>query len=188
MVALHCTGRVIAAGMTGRDFDMKMIWTLGFAAFLAQGAVAAEVTARVKNTEGSDLGTVNVSDTPSGTALARIKLTNLPAGVHGIHLHETGDCSAPDFKSAGGHIAGDRSHGVMVEGGPHPGDMPNLTVPDSGEAELEVFLPGLNVEEHLLDEDGAAFVMHSGADDYESQPAGDSGDRIACGVFAQPGG
>ena len=100
-----------------------------------------------------------------------------------VHLHETGDCSGDGFKSAGGHIAGDREHGVLTAGGPHPGDMPNVTVGSDGTVEQEVFLPFLNVEEHLMDDDGAAFVIHGGQDDYSSQPSGDAGDRIACGVF-----
>ncbi|HBR37081.1 MAG TPA: superoxide dismutase family protein, partial [Sulfitobacter pontiacus] len=65
----------------------------------------------------------------------------------------------------------------------HPGDMPNVTVGSDGTVEQEVFLPFLNVEEHLMDDDGAAFVIHGGQDDYSSQPSGDAGDRIACGVF-----
>ena len=82
-------------------------------------------------------------------------------------------------------MAGDRAHGVMTEDGPHPGDMPNLTVKSDGVGEVEVFLPFLNVSEHLLDEDGAAFVIHEGVDDYESQPAGDAGERIACGELTE---
>ncbi|WP_163850137.1 superoxide dismutase family protein [Pseudooceanicola aestuarii] len=150
----------------------------------ASGAVhAAEVAAQVQDREGTSLGGVTVADTESGTALVTLTLTNLPDGLHGIHLHETGDCSADDFTSAGGHIAGDADHGVLSANGPHPGDMPNLTVKSDGIGEAQVFLPDFSVEAHLLDEDGAAFVMHSGSDDYQSQPAGDAGDRIACGEF-----
>ncbi len=163
---------------------MKPLTAMAMAAALvAQPALAAEATAPVKDREGNDLGTVQVRDTASGVAIATLKLTGLPEGVHAVHLHATGDCSADDFTSAGGHIAGDAKHGVLVEGGPHPGDMPNLTVKASGEGDVAHFLGGLNVEDHLLDEDGAAFVMHEGPDDYESQPAGDAGARIACGVF-----
>ena len=153
---------------------------------LAAPAVhAAEVTADVKDRDGNSLGAVLVSDTPSGVTLATLTLNNLPEGVHAVHLHEIGDCSASDFKSAGGHVAGDREHGILVEGGPHPGDMPNLTVKSNGVGEVEVFLPFLKVSDHLLDEDGAAFILHEGLDDYESQPAGDAGDRIACGEFIE---
>ena len=154
-------------------------------ALLAPAVHAAEATAQVQDREGNDLGAVRVADTPSGMALATLTLVNLPEGVLAVHLHETGDCSAEDFSSAGGHIAGEHSHGVLSEDGPHPGDMPNLTVKADGSGEAEVFLSLLEVERDLLDEDGGAFVIHGGVDDYESQPAGDAGDRIGCGVFEE---
>ena len=165
---------------------MKAFITTALVAGLAAPALfAAEVTADVKDRDGNSLGAVLVQDTASGVALATLTLNNLPEGVHAVHLHETGDCSASDFKSAGGHVAGDRDHGILAEGGPHPGDMPNMTVKSDGVAEAEVFLPFLNVSDHLLDDEGAAFVIHNGVDDYESQPSGDAGERIACGEFTE---
>ena len=147
---------------------------------LADGHMAPLATAAV---EGDGIsGTVTLMTTASGTVHAVIDVTGVPEGVHGIHLHETGDCSAADFTSAGGHIAGDRQHG-LVEGGPHPGDMPNATVGADGALKVEAFLPHLDGETMILDADGAAFIIHEGADDYASQPAGDAGSRIACGVF-----
>ncbi|WP_299564299.1 superoxide dismutase family protein [uncultured Sulfitobacter sp.] len=165
---------------------MKTLTAAILVAGLAAPALqAAEVSADVTDRDGNRLGAVRVHDTPSGVAVATLTLNSVPAGIHAVHLHETGDCSASDFKSAGGHVAGDRAHGVMTEDGPHPGDMPNLTVKSDGVGEVEVFLPFLNVSEHLLDEDGAAFVIHEGVDDYESQPAGDAGERIACGELTE---
>lgn len=145
---------------------------------------AAEATAEVVDREGRDLGAIRLRDTPSGSALAVVVLVGLPEGIHAIHLHETGDCQSDDFSSAGGHIAGDREHGIFAESGPHPGDMPNLTVKENGVGEIEVFLPYLDVERDILDEDGAAFVMHAAPDDYESQPSGNADGRIACGAFS----
>lgn len=150
----------------------------------ATGCWAAEVTANILNREGNELGAVRVRDTPSGVAVATVTLIEVPEGIHAIHLHETGDCESDDFSSAGGHVAGEHVHGVMSPEGPHPGDMPNLTVKEDGVGEVEVFLPAFDVEKFLLDADGAAFVMHAGVDDYESQPAGNAGDRIACGAFS----
>ena len=162
---------------------MKQIAIVAMAASLVSApAIAAEATAPVSDTEGSELGTVVIRDTPSGMTTVTIELHDLPEGQHAIHLHETGDCSAADFSSAGGHIAGDHSHGVMNAEGPHPGDMPNVTILPDGLLNSEVFLANLPVDE-MMDDDGAAFVMHGGTDDYESQPSGDAGDRIACGVF-----
>lgn len=166
---------------------MKMIATAALAAsVLAAPAIGAEATAQVSDTAGNELGAVTLRDTPSGMAHVILDLNGLPEGRHAIHLHETGDCSAGDFSSAGGHISGDRSHGVMAEDGPHPGDMPNVTIGTDLTLAAEVFLPDLTVGQ-MMDDDGAAFVMHDGEDDYESQPSGDAGDRIACGAFEASG-
>jgi len=139
--------------------------------------------AAVSDREGNQIGTVTLNETLSGTSLVVVALSDLPEGSHGIHLHETGDCSADDFTSAGGHIPGDAEHGVFAENGPHPGDLPNAVVDSSGDLNAEYFNPRLEIENMIMDDDGAAFIVHAGADDYMSQPAGDSGDRIACGVF-----
>ncbi len=145
-------------------------------------SLAAEAKTTVKDRDGQSLGTVSVSDTASGQAHVLISLTGLPEGVHGVHIHETGDCSADDFNSAGGHLSGGREHGVLVEGGPHPGDLPNATVQPDQTVQLEYFASLLSVDQ-MLDSDGAAFVVHAQQDDYQSQPSGEAGDRIACGVF-----
>ena len=155
---------------------------LSLPAFAAEH-VAMEARADVTNRDGDAIGTVTINRTGSGTPLIVVALTDLPEGAHGIHLHETGDCSADDFSSAGGHIAGDAQHGVGVEGGPHPGDLPNAIVGSDGSLNLEIVAASLDVESMVMDDDGAAFIVHSGPDDYMSQPAGDAGDRIACGVF-----
>lgn len=140
-------------------------------------------TAEVADRDGNALGTVSVQATASGTALVTVSLEGLPEGTHGIHLHETGDCSADDFTSAGGHIAGGAAHGVEAGGGPHPGDLPNAVVGPDGTVKLQIFNSRLDIEAMLMDEDGAAFIAHSGADDYTSQPSGAAGERIACGEF-----
>lgn len=150
----------------------------------AAGATPA-ATADVSNADGTAIGTVTINDTASGTALLVVSLTDLPEGAHGIHLHETGDCGADDFSSAGGHIAGDADHGINAEGGPHPGDLPNAIIGPDGALNVEIFAADLRIEEMIFDDDGAAFIVHSEADDYTSQPSGAAGDRIACGVFEE---
>ncbi len=142
-------------------------------------AAAAEVT----NGDSTAIGTVYLRSTASGIVTVTLALTDLPEGAHGVHLHETGDCSAGDFSSAGGHLAGVAEHGVLSAGGPHPGDLPNVIVQDDGIVNVEYFATGLDIRDMVLDDDGSAFIVHSQADDYSSQPSGDSGDRIACGVF-----
>lgn len=156
---------------------------------LASPAFAAahsmnSMTASVSSGGGGGIaGTVTLTPTASGETMVDIDLTGVPAGEHAIHIHTTGDCSAPDFTSAGGHLAGDKSHGVMDAAGPHPGDLPNIVVSESGVFKATHF-NALLTPDLLDDADGAAFIMHVGTDDYTSQPAGDAGDRIACGVFA----
>ncbi len=163
--------------------------TVALAAALAAGTALAQngmgATASLKGPDGADHGTVTFTQTPAGVLIAA-ELTGLPPGVHGFHLHETGACE-PDFGAAGGHYnPTDAEHGFMAAGGPHAGDMPNIHVPDSGDLTIEVLNAHVTLEEGavgtLFDEDGTAVVVHAGADDYESQPAGDAGDRIACGV------
>lgn len=144
------------------------------------------MTAEVINTEGEAIGTVTFEQTPSGFVLVVADLTGIPPGAHGFHVHETGVCNTEDgFDSAGGHYAGDKRHG-FVEGGPHPGDFPNAHVQDDGVLMVEYANDRLSLRDgpnSLADADGSAVIIHSGPDDYESQPAGDAGSRIACGVI-----
>lgn len=143
--------------------------------------------AEMAGPDGTRMGEVRVMPTASGTMLVSIAMQGLPPGLHAIHIHTTGDCGADDFGSAGGHLAGDRSHGVFSEDGPHPGDLPNTRVANDGTARAEYF-DALLTAEMIGDQDGAAVIVHEGEDDYESQPSGDAGGRIACGVLEQLGG
>jgi len=135
------------------------------------------------NAAGQTIGSVVASQATDGVAF-RIHATGLPAGVHGIHVHPIGRCDPPDFASAGGHWnpLGAR-HGTLNPAGPHMGDLPNLDVGTDGRATLAVNIPGATMT-GLLDGDGAAIVVHAGRDDMMTDPAGNSGARIACGVFA----
>ncbi|MBU2360928.1 MAG: superoxide dismutase family protein [Alphaproteobacteria bacterium] len=151
-------------------------------AFAAAHAEMTPMTATVNGTDGSSKGTVTVTPTESGEMLIQIDLSGLPAGNHAIHVHETGDCAAANFTSAGGHLADGHDHGVMAAAGPHPGDIPNITVAEDGTAKME-FFNAMLTPELMGDDDGSAIIVHAGTDDYSSQPAGDAGDRIACGVF-----
>lgn len=115
-----------------------------------------------------------------------VAVTGMGPGEHGFHLHTTGKCEAPDFKSAGGHLnpAG-REHGSLNPDGKHLGDMPNLVVGASRTASAEVDLGAdtADLRASLFDADGTAIVIHAEADDYRTDPAGDAGSRIACGVL-----
>ncbi|MBK5265121.1 MAG: superoxide dismutase family protein [Alphaproteobacteria bacterium] len=137
--------------------------------------------------DGSPRGHVQAADT--GDAI-RLTITGegLPAGSHGVHVHMTGNCTPPDFASAGGHWnpAG-RAHGRNNPQGMHMGDLPNLLIGVDGQGSLEITIAGASVtggSNPLLDADGAAMVIHAGPDDLMTDPSGNSGGRIACGVFA----
>lgn len=156
---------------------------------LSLPAGAASLGGALIGAGGAKLGEVSIAETASGVLLMRIEAGGLPAGIHGAHIHQTGKCdTAEGFKTAGGHLAGDHQHGIMVEGGPHPGDLPNLHVGADGRLDSELFVTGVAMSGEgasLLDADGSALVLHAGPDDYASQPSGDSGGRIACAVLGR---
>lgn len=171
---------------------------LATAAAAALGACATDtgstdvVSARAElaDASGAPRGTATISETGTGIRVA-IDARNLPPGVHAAHLHTTGACVPPDFASAGGHWNPlGREHGRENPRGQHMGDMPNLIVGQDGTGVLEITIDGARLaggDAALLDEDGAAVVIHATADDYRSDPAGNAGARIACGVVAPIG-
>lgn len=151
-------------------------------------STSVSAVANVKGVDGNRLGKVSFSQTAEGVLL-QVQLEGLKPGVHAIHIHETGKCEGPDFKSAGGHFNPDNvSHGFLVGRESHAGDMPNFTVSSDGKAVVEIMNPDVVLTtgkpNSLLGGAGAAVVVHAGADDYRSQPAGDAGKRVACGVIA----
>lgn len=147
-------------------------------------AAQKAVEVAMKDRDGKHVGTVRLQDTAHGVLL-RAQLAGLPPGEHAFHIHETGKCEPP-FESAGDHLhqAGTK-HGYQNPNGFHAGDLPNIHVSDAGTATVDVFASGVRLHEQvrLLDGDNAALVIHAGADDYHTDPAGGAGDRIACGVI-----
>lgn len=143
-------------------------------------AAGATARAELKDQKGQPVGEVTLTETPHGV-LIKGTLSNIPAGEHAIHIHEAGKCEAP-FQTAGGHLnPGKKKHGVLVAEGKHEGDLPNLHVGADGKVQFDHFAHGLKLKD-MQDQDGAAVVVHASADDYKSDPAGNAGDRIACGV------
>ena len=160
------------------------LWVAGLllvgAASSAAAAGPMTAHATLKNAEGKTVGEVTLQQGPHGV-LVSADLSGLPPGTHAFHIHETGKCEPP-FKSAGGHLnPGKKQHGFINPKGMHAGDLPNIHVPDSGSLKVEYFDTGLRFGK-IFDKDGSAIVIHAGADDYKSDPAGDAGERIACGV------
>ena len=134
------------------------------------------------NSSGQSIGTVRAWQTAGGVTL-RIDASGLRHGVHGIHVHSVGRCDPPDFASAGPHWnpAG-RQHGFNNATGHHAGDLYNVTVAANGALGEAVTVPGASMAT-LIDADGASLVLHAAADDYATDPAGNSGARIACAVL-----
>ena len=167
--------------LTPKTFWLASALIAGLA-LAAPASAADEAAAVLKDPDGKEVGKVTVLAVPSGVLLA-VDLTALPPGDHAFHIHAVGKCEAPDFKSAGGHFNPEEDeHGLMNEAGPHAGDMPNIHVSETGKLKIEVLNQMVSLG-GLLDDDGSAIVIHEGPDDYETDPAGDAGPRIACGVI-----
>lgn len=145
-------------------------------------------TATLAYSNGLSAGTARLFADGAGVRLD-IAATGLPAGTHAIHLHTTGRCEGPDFASAGGHLnPSGRRHGSRAPGGAHLGDLPNLVASTpGGGAALSTGIDGNRdrVLADIFDADGTAVVIHAGLDDYLTDPAGNSGARIACGVLVR---
>lgn len=179
-------GTLAACGDAGRRDAAPTVDTAGVATQdTASAATAAgKATAAMRDSAGKDLGTLTLSDSGRSIAVSG-RLTGLPRGEHAIHLHTAGQCDAPKFEGAGDHWnPTNKQHGRNSPGGPHLGDLPNLTVAQNGSVSVQATTPGgtLRGANAALDSDGAAVVVHAKRDDYKTQPSGDSGDRIACGV------
>jgi superoxide dismutase, Cu-Zn family len=134
------------------------------------------------NASGQSIGSVRALQTAGGVSF-HIEASGLTHGVHGVHVHAVGRCDPPDFASAGAHWnpAG-KKHGMNNPAGPHAGDMPNVEVAANGVLSATLTLAGASMAS-LLDADGAALVIHAVADDYVTDPSGNSGARIACAVI-----
>ncbi len=148
---------------------------------------AAKTKVELKDAQGKSVGEVLLWDQGTGVAL-QLKLHDLSPGVHAIHFHQVPKCEGPDFKSAGGHFNPEKKkHGFDNPEGHHAGDMKNFTVDAHGKASarLEDADVTLKAGPHSLMSDGAAIVVHAKADDYKTDPSGNSGDRIACGVITK---
>ena len=168
--------------MTARSFARLLL----LATPLAATAAAPGGVAILRNADGKEVGKATFADAKGGVKI-QVKVTGLTPGKHGIHLHAVGKCDPPDFKSAGAHFnPGEKHHGLQNPEGPHAGDLPNLSIGNNGKGKGAFTLKGVTLAEgkgSLLGPEGAAIVIHAAPDDQKTDPAGNSGDRVACGVI-----
>lgn len=142
--------------------------------------------ARLSFANGSPAGAATLLNDARGLRIV-VSATGMTPGAHGFHLHATGRCEAPGFTSAGGHLNPDnRKHGTLAAGGAHLGDLPNLQIGAGGSGRATEAVPGgRSALGAIFDEDGTAVVIHANPDDYRTDPAGNAGDRVACGVLSR---
>jgi len=172
-----------------RRFDSTVI--LPALAFVASCSMLHKTKpvaeARVANASGASLGVLQFIPTSAGVRI-KGELKSLPAGTHGIHIHTVGKCDAPAFTTAGGHFnPASTKHGLKNPAGPHAGDMENITAESDGEADVDLTTTRITLDAAagtgIFDTDGAAIVVHATTDDQTTDPSGNSGARIACGVI-----
>jgi len=173
---------------------VRPLLLVGVAAMLAgcasapadRGPLSAEAV--LKDKEGKQVGVATMIQTPEGVRIA-VTGYRLPPGNHGLHVHAVGLCEPPEFTSAGAHFnPGAKQHGRLNPAGPHAGDLPNLVVVASGEGGIDVTTKALTLAAgptSLLGDKGTSLVVHANADDEKTDPTGNSGGRIACGVITK---
>lgn len=167
--------------------NRMVISVLTVAAWASGGLFAAHkpVKVEMKDAKGGAIGTLTLKETSAGVAVSG-KLTGLSAGEHGFHVHQKAACEGPGFQSAGGHFNPTKKHhGAMNPDGSHVGDLGNITADAKGAAKINTVAKGGTLADgpnSLLANGGTAIVVHAKVDDQKSDPAGNAGDRIACGV------
>ncbi len=153
-------------------------------------AQSSKQVVTLKDAKGADVGTATIE--PSGKGVeVKLDVKNLPPGVHALHFHQNAKCDPPDFKSAGPHFNPDqKEHGFLNPKGHHNGDMANFTVKPNGTAkvtikDVDVVLGTGSEAKSLFANGGTSLMIHAGPDDMKTDPAGNSGKRIACGVITK---
>jgi Cu-Zn family superoxide dismutase len=160
----------------------------GCAGMRTPPAAPITATAALTNAQGQSVGTATLSQV-TGAVRVVVEARGLPPGQKGVHIHAVGKCDPPEFTSAGAHFNPDgKKHGLQNPEGPHAGDLPNITIGADGSGRLEATSDRVTLGDganSVFDADGSAIVIHAAADDFKTDPTGNSGARIACGVIVK---
>lgn len=173
-------------------------WSAGVAVVLLSAGCAgmAEVpagggsaAAELRDAGNRVVGQAVLTEVSGGVRIV-LEASGLTPGAKGVHLHAVGKCEPPAFASAGDHLNPEqRQHGLLNPAGPHAGDLPNITIDAGGKGRLETFTERVSLgsgSTSLFDDDGTALVIHAQSDDFRTDPSGNTGPRIACGIVQKP--
>src|SRR5580765_6662735 len=159
------------------------------ALFAVATLAAAPVKVELKDAMGKPVGTATITEAKKDGVLIHMKVQGLPVGEHAAHIHSVAKCEGPAFTTAGGHFNPEmKHHGLDSPEGPHAGDMPNFMVTPKGTSKATLVDPRVNLgagDHSVFTNGGTALVIHAKADDMKTDPAGNAGDRIACGAIAR---
>lgn len=166
-------------GLFGITNDEEIIPTSSEVAFTANATMI--------DSKGNKLGVAKLTETTEGVKI-RLELKNVPAGEKAIHIHEVGACDVPNFETSGSHFNPEgKEHGFENPKGAHAGDLPNIVPKEDGTVNVELLAKNVTLQKgmphSLFDEDGSSLIIHEGPDDYKTNPSGNSGSRITCGVI-----
>jgi Cu-Zn family superoxide dismutase len=161
---------------------------LSFLIYATDASAQNHARADIKNAQGKSIGTASLRETKDGVVIT-VSINGLPQGRHAVHIHSVGKCEGPTFTSAGPHFnPANKKHGLKNPAGPHAGDLPDMYVEKNGVGRYEVLADSIRLgsgETSIFDADGSTIIIHVTADDNMTDPTGNSGDRIACGVIVR---
>ena len=168
---------------------LKTIARLGFLGFFAACSLAhqdSRATPDIKDKDGKVIGRATFRQQSDGV-LVRLEVSGVKPGLHAVHVHAIGKCEPPGFTSAAGHFnPADRKHGLNSPGGAHAGDLPNMLVGKDGTGAFAAKTDGISLRAgaaSVFDSDGSALIIHAGVDDHATDPTGNAGDRLGCGLI-----